>query len=191
MIPFIQNNFPATPNPVSAANEFSTDIVQQRPDWKIPEIKIFINFIKSNISLDEVRTLGNMITPLKLHAFANEYEEERASAREKKFADHKINDNFLIDQAHEPHVKKYIDWIRETFEKAEEEMKKIVYTGKPPVIHNALNPVTSPEHFVQLTGLIPEFNSEEKKRWKEEIEKLNPATEPEVSRMTKLLELLK
>lgn len=184
---FLDLNSPAENNKELAV-QFAEDIIETRPDWKIEDIKYLFKFIRQRQDIPELKLFGNKITGIRLMEMVVTYENYKSEGRERVVAETKINDSFVNQKAENKNLQKYLDKLKTTVESLS---NKVVYTGKPPIIDNALNPVTSPDHFTQLTALIPEFNEEEKKSWKEQIEKLNPSTESEVNRMTQLLELLK
>ena len=82
-IDFIENNFPSTKNPVGVGVEFAEDIIEQRPDWRIPDISLFFKFIKSNIGvIEDLKTYGNVMTPIRLLELTTYYEDVRCNARE-------------------------------------------------------------------------------------------------------------
>lgn len=80
---FIKNNFPGTKDPVSVAGEFAEDLMEQRLDWRLPDINLFFKFIKQNVgTMDDIKTFGNVMTPIRLLELATMYEEERCKIRE-------------------------------------------------------------------------------------------------------------
>lgn len=82
-VEFIGANFPATQNIIKVSGEFASDIIETRPDWKLPDIKLFFKFIKRNQGLmEEMKSYGNVVTPRKFYEMANKYEEQRSIERE-------------------------------------------------------------------------------------------------------------
>ena len=121
---FIQNNFPSTANQVSVAGEFAEDLIEQRIDWRVPDVELFFKFIKHNQGvIAELKTYGNIITPIRLCEMASEYEDKRASEREQIERDkiHQL-DNAPIESP------KMQEWLNKIYQQMEALKRKVEYT---------------------------------------------------------------
>jgi len=178
---FIKSSYPATDAEL-VSKEFAKEIFT-RKDWSIQEVKNFFRFIKDNAHVKEFKVLGNFIGLMNLMGFIILYEQKRSEARESKHQSYKN----LEPTTPLPVPKEHIEKILKTVKSA---MVKPVYTGKPPVIHNAFDPIKSEPDFITFQELITYSTYEEKAQWRKTIYAFDSIDEKEMERREKLLTLL-
>lgn len=183
---FIETNFPSTPGKISVSTEVAEDLIETRPDWKLPDIKLFLKFIKHNQGDPEVKIMGNIITPLKLLELASKYEEKRSEARENNLSSYKklepITERKEISGNLSEHVNLILSGI-----------KPLPMTNVPSIskMEGLFDPVTNTKDFHHMSEIIETLSSEHKNSWYESIEKFSSNDPAEIIRKETLLKKLK
>lgn len=75
-------NYPDT-NAEIIAEQFTEDLVQNRPEWNLLDVVHFFKWIR-NAGATSVKVLGNKINVVKLNEYTFAYAEQRAEARERQ-----------------------------------------------------------------------------------------------------------
>ncbi len=80
------------------SQQFAGDIILTRPDWKLPEVKVFFDVIRQRQDMECFKVMGNKITPIKLMEMLACFDGQiRAEIREAKAKIHLTEDSNPVD----------------------------------------------------------------------------------------------
>lgn len=122
------------------ARQFSDDVIETRPDWKIDDIYYFFKFIRQRQDLPECQIMGHRITPLKLMELVGVYEDYKSQERERQHKANRIIDNQDInpDKVSPEQVSENIKKILSSFKPQKEAIRPTLEKSDSEVLHNKL-----------------------------------------------------
>lgn len=127
------------------SQQFASDFIATRPDWKLPEVKVFFDTIRQRQDLEVFNIVGYRITPLKLNEMLCAYEQFRSDEREKY-----IGENFKNNIRTEK--------IETPSSEAKKEFNKVYKMVEPLPKQPPVNHVLQPEEVEKFQESVSDLN---------------------------------